>query len=93
MNAHFVAGPARGQGRVHDVSREGFFLRSPALVPEGTDIEVTLMCGNTKYVVTGVVCWNSASVPSRQMSSGFGVRVTHHRQTFRVFLRRVIGQK
>ena len=77
LRVSFVAGTTRGQGAVYDISREGFFLRSPVLAKEGSPIqaEVTGPSG-AKFTVKGTVRWNTFHVPGRDNTSGFGVHVT-----------------
>jgi hypothetical protein len=76
INAVFVCEQARGEGRVQDISREGFFIRSPMLPRDGAPIAVMLEPpSGRKIAVRGIVRWNTATIPSRAETSGFGIQI------------------
>jgi hypothetical protein len=76
INALFVCDQARGEGRVHDISREGFFIRSPMLPRDGAAIAVMLEPpSGRKIAVRGIVRWNTAALRDRSETSGFGVKL------------------
>jgi hypothetical protein len=77
VNAAFVAGTARGQGRILDVSQGGIFVRSALLPSGGTTVAAALELPSGRTIaVQGVVQWNTAHLETRLESSGFGVRLT-----------------
>jgi hypothetical protein len=76
VNAVFVCEQARGEGRVHDISREGFFIRSPLLPRDGAPIAVMLeLPSGRRIAVRGIVRWNTAALPNRAETSGFGIQL------------------
>lgn len=76
ITAVFVCEQARGEGRVQDISREGFFIRSPMLPRDGAPIAVTLEApSGRKIAVRGVVRWNTAALRERSQTSGFGIQL------------------
>jgi hypothetical protein len=77
ISAAFVAGTARGQGRILDVSQGGIFVRSSLLPSGGTNLaaSIELPSGRT-IAVQGIVQWNTARVESKLETPGFGVRLT-----------------
>jgi hypothetical protein len=77
VNAAFVAGTARGQGSILDVSQGGIFVRSPLLPSGGTNLaaSIELPSGRT-IAVQGIVQWNTAHLEARLETPGFGVRLT-----------------
>ncbi len=92
VEATFVAEGVRGAGRVYDLSERGLFLRTPTLVKAGSRIQVELTTPKrTEFIVHGVVCWNTATLPSRQEDSGFGVQVTRAGGDYRRFVSAVIS--
>jgi len=77
VNTAFVAGSARGQGRIVDVSQGGIFVRSSLLPSGGTTVAASLELPSGRTIaVQGVVQWNTAHVEARLESPGFGVRLT-----------------
>ena len=87
----FVAEGVRGEGRVYDLSERGLFLRTPTLVKAGSRIQLELITPlKTEFIVQGVVCWNTATMPSRHESSGFGVDVTRAGGDYQSFVPEVI---
>jgi len=73
----FVAGNAEGRGMVQDVSIGGFFVRSPMLPREGTEIIAALVTlSGARLSVNGVVQWNTAMLSTTIDRCGFGVRIT-----------------
>ena len=92
VDVTYVAGNSRGEGRVEDVSRNGFFIRSTMLPADGSQIEAILKTnGGTLIAVEGRVCWNTASVPSKLTQSGFGVYVSNHGAEYVGFVEGVIA--
>ena len=82
----------RGAGRVCDLSERGLFLRTPTLVKAGSSIQVELTTPQkTEFIVHGVVCWNTASRPSRQQDAGFGVEVTRAAGDYSSFVAEVMS--
>jgi hypothetical protein len=77
VRAEFVTETSRGDGRVQDLSSDGFFVRSPLLPPDGVRVAVVLVSpSGRKIAVEGTVRWNTASLTDRGERSGFGVRLT-----------------
>ncbi len=85
--AAFISDNSRGEGWVQEVSPEGLFLRSPMLPPDGTVVKVLIGCpSGRKIAVEGVVRWNTAPMPERGHSSGFGVRLTKFGDEYQAFV-------
>ncbi len=77
VNTAFVAGTARGQGRIVDVSQGGIFVRSTLLLCGGTSLAASLELPSGRTIaVQGIVQWNTANLEARLESPGFGVRLT-----------------
>jgi hypothetical protein len=77
VNTAFVAGTARGQGRIVDVSQGGIFVRSTLLPSGGTSVAASLELPSGRTIaVQGIVQWNTANVECKLDTPGFGVRLT-----------------
>jgi hypothetical protein len=84
VGATFVAGASRGEGRLHDVSPNGFFMNSPTLLRRGSRVSVVFRTpGGGLSVAEGEVRWNTARAAGQLALSGFGVRVTRSDDGFR----------
>ena len=87
VDATFVAGSARGKGRLFDVSLGGFFVQVPLLLPEGSSVAAALETSSGwRMAVEGVVRWNTAKLDGPYASCGFGVRVTRYSNEFLGFV-------
>ena len=72
----YVAGQSRGEGRLEDLSRSGFFVKSPMLPPNGAAITAMISTPSGQLLsVEGVVRWNTAGSDASRRS-GFGVQVS-----------------
>jgi hypothetical protein len=77
VSAAFVAGSARGKGRILDVSQGGIFVRSSLLPTGGTSVAASLELPSGRTIaVQGIVQWNTAHVECKLDTPGFGVRLT-----------------
>jgi hypothetical protein len=77
IEVDFFAESFRGEGRVQNVSREGLFVRTPLLPPDGIRVTVVFEPeSRRKIAVDGIVRWNTAPLRGPSTASGFGVRLT-----------------
>lgn len=83
VDADFFAESFHGEGRVHDVSRKGLFIRTPLLPPDGIRITVVFEPESRRRIaVDGIVQWNTGPLQSHSKSSGFGVHLTRFGDEF-----------
>ncbi len=93
VRAQFTAGGTRGEGRVFDVSRGGFFLRSATLLANGTPLEAALVGPMGERIsVQGVVRWNTARLSYRPKGAGFGVCVLRSGRDFQGFVEKELSK-
>ena len=86
LDAHFACNGLRGEGRVINISRNGFFLRTAKLPAVGSEIHVVLSGLQGEVKVTGTVRWTTAQLPEeggRKVQPGFGVQVAESDAGFR----------
>jgi hypothetical protein len=93
VRAVFAAGGTRGEGSVYDVSRSGFFVRSPTLLENGTMLEAALVGPMGERIsVQGVVRWNTSRLAYRPKGPGFGVCVLRSSRDFQGFVERELSK-
>ena len=87
VDATFVAGSARGTGRLFDVSLGGFFVQVPLLPPPGSSVAAALETpSGWRMTIEGVVRWNTAKLDGPYATCGFGVRITRYSNEFLGFV-------
>ena len=92
VDATFIAGCARGIGRLYDVSSQGFFVYSPTLLRAGSRVSAVFRTtAGGLSVAEGEVRWNTADVAKPFITSGFGVRVTRSDDRYRRLVQTAIS--
>lgn len=87
LEATFVAGSARGKGRVYDVSLGGLFVQGPLLPAEGSSVAAALETpSGWRLAIEGVVRWSTAARGGPHEACGFGIRVTRCSNEFLGFV-------
>ncbi len=77
--AVFESTGSSGKGYVHNVSREGMFLRTDVLPAPGEPVRVTFVDSQGRTVAAlGSVSWNTGQLdPAKDAKPGFGMRIEH----------------
>ena len=72
---------------MQDVSLGGLFLKSPLLLPSGTQLRANLTTASGwSFQVHGIVRWNTNVATCQREESGFGIRLTRHSEPFSSFV-------
>ena len=92
LTVTYVSGNSRGEGRIEDISLQGFFVQTPMLPPDGSNVTALINTTSGQLLsVEGTVRWNTQSISGPTFRSGFGVRVTRSGAEYTGFVQGVIA--